>query len=654
MDPTNSLFEIKLIATLLHDVSDAHGLVFNTRALKQTLKKVEDRARDEGIGFLTKTLPRLGKAFDKALAGERPLSATELGFDSLPGGELPRFLGEFFSRVLQPNGTLLSQPCADSVKVVRQVCTCYYKYKLPYTDEQEHQVVQKFEKTEDDLEQTQTFLLGLEAQLRCEANARFSYVTEGLGHIYSDRGSSHKTNLTSIEVVREARNLLNSLFSWPRKFDPKDIIPRHGPGAVATKQKLWEKFQWTNISAKITEWYPIDAYYMASAGHVCDTYRDLGRIGEASHSARVILVPKDSRGPRLISCEPVDFQWIQQGLGRAIVEHVERHRLTRDNVRFTDQEPNRMAALYGSLSGKYVTLDLNEASDRVSTDLVRLLFPEWLFSYLDACRTSSTLLPDGREINLRKFAPMGSCLCFPILSLVVWSLLTAGVVDADTRESIYVYGDDVIVPKAYASDAIERLESFGLKVNRDKSCTSGLFRESCGMDAFKGTNVTPVRLRTVWSWSRSPDVYASWIAYANQFYDRRYFRTYDFIVSRLVSIYGPIPGEELNLSAPSLRQVTYDAKPIKRRWNKNLQKFEYHVLAPRSPSIHKELDGWSMLLRWFTEKARWSFLDSVEPLVVAPDGLHRSEWWFDNIVDSVSDVSEYTSRLSSMLERRWR
>jgi hypothetical protein len=615
-----------IISALLHDVSNNHGLVFNTRVARLTLNKVNSRIQSEGISFLTKTLPRLGKAFDKALTGDTPLNSAKLGFKSRPNSKLPMLMGEFFSRVLQPNGEILQHPCSDSVKVLRQFCYLFYKYKLPYTDEQEQQVVQKFEKTEDDLTASSTKFKVLETIVENTTGA-------------FDIG--YKTN-PIVQVVRNAQKLLAELFA---SFDPLDIYPRHGPGVVATKQKLWEKYLWTNVSARITDVYPFDAYFCASMGEVCDSYESFKDITQVDHPARVILVPKDSRGPRLISCEPVDFQWVQQGLGRAIVELVESHPLTRERVNFTDQSLNQILALCASGYGRSATLDLNEASDRVSADLVRLLFPKKVYTYLEACRSSSTQLPDGRIIKLRKFAPMGSALCFPVLSLVVWSLLSGGMPDVHAQRDVFVYGDDVIVPTAKARDAISILESFGLKVNRDKSCTSGLFRESCGMDAFNCVNVTPVRLRTVWTESPSPESYCSWIAYANSFYDKKYFTLYDSIVEKLQAVYGCVPDEDMHLTCPSLREVSDHKKPKVRRFNKSLQKLEYRVWDVKSPLVTKEIRGWSMLLRYFAEACG-------RPKPVNLEAVRGWSGSFDP--DASFSVSQYTSRRTSKKVRRWR
>jgi hypothetical protein len=327
------------------------------------------------------------------------------------------------------------------------------------------------------------------------------------------------------------------------------------------------------------------------------------------------------------------------------VDLVEGHPLTRGNVRFTDQEPNRLAAKYGSESGRYATLDLAEASDRVSLELVRLLFPEPLLGHLEACRTSSTELPDGRILELRKFAPMGSALCFPIMALCVWAILTAAADDADTRKSVYVYGDDVIVPTAYAANAIEQLESYGLRVNRDKSCTTGPFRESCGMDAFLGVDVTPVRFRTVWSSLPRPESYTSWISYANSFFDKKYYRTYNLIVGWLQAVYGSIPDDSMSLDVPSLRYVPEYQKPNRTRFNRKLQKLEVKVWNVRSPAHTEEIDGWSMLLRHFAETGSSQTCDSAE-----------KTYWREGPIEGqpAFSVSKYTDRRSSILERRWR
>jgi hypothetical protein len=636
----------QIIVRLLCDVQTTHSEVFTPRAQRLTTQKVEKRLAREGLGFLTKTLPRLGKALDRALTGEQCLDAATLAFDSKNGSKLPRFLGELFERVFSHDGWILPTPCVKSIKVLRDILFVFYKLELPYETDQEQAVINRFIKTEDELS---------------DCHNRFCVYADAI-----DANPYSRPELIpgpEYRIIYHARRLLAEVF---RHFDHLDIHPRHGPGAVATRESLWSKYLWTNVSDRITQTYPLDAYFYASLGHVCDAMDEIKSLPSLDRPARVLLVPKDSRGPRLISCEPVDFQWIQQGLGRAIVSHVETCPLTRHNVHFTDQRPNQLGALLGSSllgtdgkphglpSGRYATLDLNEASDRVTVGLVRLLFPEPILSALLNCRSQSTVLPGGRELKLNKFAPMGSALCFPILALAVWSLLSAGAPDADARESILVYGDDVVVPTAQAVNAITLLESFGLKVNRDKSCVSGFFRESCGEDAFRGETVTPVRLRTVWTSSRCPESYTSYIAFANHLYSKSYHHCYEYIVELLHRTYGELPDVSMNLSCPSLMTVPEAYRPKRRRTNKDLQKSEWLVYDVGSCKVNREIGGWSMLLRFFAEATTDSPLDFANSLNCEPRRCGVKDVHAFSKGESPLSVRTYTYRKRSYLRKRWR
>jgi len=645
-----SLDEVKLISAMLCDLQTLHSAVFDQRSIRNTIQKIVKRVDREGIGFLTKTLPRLGKAFTKALSGEHMLDSASLAFESLPNSKLPKFLGELFQCVFSHDGMVLPTPCTNSIRSIRDICYLFYKYDIPYSLDAEQDVLLQFIQTEKDIAEHDNVFNQLANSLLADTLDNDS--PNGLTTDCEATGRALKEfrPIVTRDIIRRARRLLNEVFL---NFDPTDIIPRHGPGAVSTKEKLWGKYYWRNIPDRLASMYPIDSYFYASLGHICDSREEIFSLGSREDFAQVLLVPKDSRGPRLISCEPLVFQWIQQGLGRSIVQHVESHPQTRYEVHFTDQQPNRLAALFGSVDGRYSTLDLSEASDRVSVGLVRVLFPSKVLPYLLAARSLGTRMPDGRRLNLRKYAPMGSALCFPVLALTIWSLLRAMYPDAGPDEvGILVYGDDVIVPTAHAAKAIELLEAFGLKINRAKSCTSGFFRESCGMDAYKGIDVTPLRIRKGMSSSPSPESYTSWIAYANHFWDRKYFKTYDLVVGRLLDIYGQVPSKDLQLDVPSLYEVPKDRQHFGRRVNTALQKVEYYVFDTRSVVIRKNIPGWKMLLRYFTSEP------STSPLC-----FFRSSTAVDNrrvagsttLLESESfSVSSYTKRSANKLVRRWR
>lgn len=347
-----------LAIALLRDVQTLHSDVISPESLQIYARKVHDRIVMEGHGFLTKQLPRLGKALDRALSGDTRINAVELGFKAMPDSQLPLLLGELFQRVFSNDGRVLSDPCVSSIKSLRQVLYAFYKYELPYDEETSNAVLVKFERTEEEV---------------TKWSSTWSSFSDWIDRTNDLAVLKAHLPKQQVSLILKARRLLFELF---KRFDPHDIVPAHGPGAVSTREQLQEKWTFTLVSPRLEEYYPLDAFFFASLDHVCDRPEQLIAIESGEAPARVVLVPKDSRGPRLISCEPLSNQWIQQGLMRAIVRLVESHPLTKDAVHFTDQRPNQFGALLGSSTGKFATLDLNEASDRVSVGLVKLLFPD--------------------------------------------------------------------------------------------------------------------------------------------------------------------------------------------------------------------------------------------------------------------------------------
>jgi hypothetical protein len=618
MVPIKRLDNVVVFTSLMLDVSLTLGQEFYTpRSLRLDTQKVENRIRTEGLSFIVKTLPRLGKALDRALSGDVPLDST--GFRKEPGSQIPKLFGDLFKRIFTLDGWVLQTPCTNSVRMLRQLLNVYYKYEVPYSPQLEQKVLDQFVKTEQDL----------------------------LNHAACRLCNFKLQNREFSNLLYKARARLKVLLS---DFVVRNVLPRHGPGAVSTRETGPGKFTFGRYNERIASIYPWDEYFYSSLGHVCDDYRGFSAATVTEPNAKVILVPKDSRGPRLISCEPLEFQWIQQGLGEALKYHIEHHPLTMSQIHFKDQEPNRNAALLGSVTGNTCTLDLKEASDRVSVGLVQHLFPEHVKTALLATRTLATTMPDGSVLTLRKFAPMGSALCFPILALTIWAVLSAGL-DAKARKGLLVYGDDVIVPRANARDAIAVLESVGLKVNMDKSCINGLFQESCGKDAFMGVCVTPVRFRTVWSSTPSAGVYTSWLAYANSMYKHGYINCAYKIADYLLAVYKSIPMDETDSGLyPALVFYHPDNQEPLQRTNRNLQKREQKVRVVVPKTYDKVINGWSMLLRYFTEGKRASSTPIYNPYESQQMPYRSSQ------CDPVEPfcVSVYTQRGREQLRFRWR
>lgn len=555
------------------------------------------RTSEEGLSFLTKTMPQAAKAIDSALQSGRlhlPMFRKR-GCKNSRGlfvrYALPKFLWVLLSRVFNPfTGVVLGDPDVVAVNDLRQVLYLAYKLELPYDEQTNQKVLDKFVDTDAALPEEGAYLCG---RITPDLSGK---VTE--------------------QVLGAGSMLLRDLLA---DIDPYDISPKHGPGVVATGEDPWRKFDFSVRYNQIERLYPFQEYFTLGHNHVLEGILPKHDITTLDTGvAKVMLVPKDSRGPRLISAEPLNYMFIQQGLFKSIVGLVERHPLTRGRVNFTDQTINRDLALRGSFSGMFDTLDMAEASDRVSLALVnRLFLGTPILEPLLATRTPRTALPDGRLVTFRKFAPMGSACCFPIEALCFWALgagvlhVAYGIPLAKAARMIYVYGDDIIVPHGYSPGLQRLFPLFGLKFNEGKCCTTGAFRESCGCDAFKGVDVTPVKLKALPPNSRhDASQILAYIAYSNQLWKRGLYSFAEGIKDEIESLVGPIP-LKANMPegdlVPSWHHSNFRdvdkyhllriGSKFKRRWNCNLQRFEFLVLTPRARKVTRNSPDWRELHR---------------------------------------------------------
>jgi hypothetical protein len=504
----------------------------------------------------------------------------------------------YFNLVFAEDGNLLDVVSAEAIGHLRQVLYFAYKYELPYSEAETSRVIETFIQTDAELA-----LLDIPL-------------------------ASDTLSLAKI-ITRKVFDGFNHL----------DIHPRHGPGAVATGEKLDAKWYFTRRYQSLDTVYPFHKYFLM--GGIWENVLDWSRFPPVTHQngrAKVVLVPKDSRGPRLISCEPLEFQWIQQGLGRKMASHLEYGSpYTKGQVNFTRQDINSNLAKTSSASQQYATLDLKDASDRVSLELVRRIFEDTpdLLRALEASRTTETLLPDGRVVSLLKYAPMGSALCFPVEAYVFWVIIVSALISHSklplekVGSQVFVYGDDIIVPTEWALVSIQALESFGLRVNRDKSCIKGYFRESCGTDAYNGVDVTPLRLKTPWT-NRSSDgsAYVAFIELANALALRGYDACSDAIRKEVDRVYGNIPYGTSRSSYPCIiitdpaRAVFLNGKLFRRRVNRRYQRIEFLLPSLSSRRIRTKLDGWQRLMRDVVSPA---FSDPS--VIVVPRSIQIKREW---------------------------
>jgi len=607
---------LNLLCTVYSDVADAspaqHRIEF-----ERDIATLRYRFEHEGISFLTKVLPSFGKAIDIALATGSALQVPS--FARRRGSHLPRFLGWLLEQVFDSNGIELPSGSPIALGHLRHLTLIFYKLELPFSDESVRRVLDNFISTDSQIQQNWNLTNEDKHSVKCAANI--------IGRVLS-------------------------------ATDPRRVYPRHGPGAVSTRERGPGKSGFTRLYRSLEEVYPFTEYFFFSLSHLCDRLVPRGTdspgtgLGDAeqmprilpaldrttrsripggsacgsnrtllsldamlypqvldSGTARVVLVPKDSRGPRLISMEPLSIQWIQQGQMRLLVEELESHYLTRGQVNFSNQEVNRSLALEASRHGNLVTLDMKDASDRVSQHLVWTLFPLNWVECLEATRSPETELPCGRILRLHKFAPMGSAVCFPVEALCFWALAVSCLMTKypqrsmrEIAKTVWVYGDDIITYQKDYLDVMQFLEKFGLMFNRSKCCISGFFRESCGMDAYKGVQVTPVRITQRWSHRLVVPTLVSYCAYSDAFWERGYYKAAAYVEEHVQAMarvpYTTVSTSGLSFVRPGIDVVRATKQEgVRLRWNRNLHRLEFYGWATSAAIEKSTVHDWEELLR---------------------------------------------------------
>jgi hypothetical protein len=333
------------------------------------------------------------------------------------------------------------------------------------------------------------------------------------------------------DFKRVSTVLFGDMFDWAeRNLLFNRLVPKHGPGAVADRlssNAKWDSHTWTT---RLQTVFPAESFLVPSARFRTDAptihchsesalnycySSEVTRVNILEPGAeipvRVITVPKTLKSPRIIAIEPTCMQYMQQALFRLFHDGLKRFDPLSSMIGIDDQEPNRRLALEGSLSGDLATLDLSEASDRVSNQHVLALFAghPHLLEAVQATRSRKADVPGHGVLRLAKFASMGSALCFPVEAMVFLTLIFVGIerelsVPLSSKEDVTpfrsrvrVFGDDLIVPRDYVLSVVDELSTFGYKVNISKSFWTGRFRESCGREYYDGQDVSIVKVRQV-------------------------------------------------------------------------------------------------------------------------------------------------------------
>jgi len=463
---------LERIAALRQAIAD-DGMLNGVPFRNEDLAHLAERLKGEGSSFVKVTLPLLGKALDAALI--HGAFNCPMNFATRKGTRLPKFLYSVFSQILDDAGILRSAPCITSIYFLRQFLLLDGKLIAEPTPDQKRIAVNGFK----------------------DRQARLG-----------------KTRLPKDHpVLQRAQRLLTRML---KRCDLSNIHPGHGPGGVAEGYTRFERWDFRVWPSRAERWYPYHVYGSQSFQALC---QQGAPVMVKNSVTKCSLVPKDFKGPRLISSESAATQYLQQGQMKLLMQFVDNHWLMSRSIKFRDQTWNQ-AKCHTAYDDGVATLDLSNASDTVSAALVWYLLsgvPK-LRSQLFSTR-SQYMDVDGERVRITAFSPMGSAVCFPVETLVFWALTMASVrfvqhhwsmsglnnpvgskdpmlpSESEMASAIAVFGDDILVPDYALAVLIGTLTEVGCEVNQDKTCHQTPFRESCGSEYFDHTDVAIIRNR---------------------------------------------------------------------------------------------------------------------------------------------------------------
>jgi hypothetical protein len=484
-------------------------------------KTAADRFEHEGFSFLTITLPTFAKSLERSLALGRVDPSAFVGFEKRRPRGVPVFLQGLLDLVFdEEDGRLLDVPSVDAIDSLRQLTMLFGKLKVECTERRKRLAFAKYVETDDQVR---------EADLA--------------------RTESQKDDFRRIASLL-FQPILNEV---EKSIYRREIWPKHGPGKTADRIEGNFKFAQSTWTTRLEQIFPFEEYAQLGIKYPFLDEEGLDFVTwhgpDTEVPAQCTDVPKTLKAPRLIAKEPTCNQYLQGGLREAVVAGIEDNQILCQLIGFADQEPNRFAAEWGSVFGDLATLDLSDASDRVSNQHVYdLLFQHGLlWEAVQACRSWKVDVPGHGVLHVSKFASQGSSLTFPAEAMVFLTVIFvtiekrlrgSGVIKRHLSmkdissfvDRVRVYGDDIIVPTEYAVPVAEALEAYGLKVNFDKSFWTGKFRESCGGDYYDGEDVTPIRCKRIFPASLdNAEEIASIVALRNGLYRRGWWQSVMFL-----------------------------------------------------------------------------------------------------------------------------
>lgn len=597
---------------LVHMLEGYLGAIFSdlrfgygskTRDWERDYKRSLHELGVRGMRMLTIDLPAIRKHFDQCL--DVGLYTPNGGFLTKPVSgrvKVPAFLRVLYLQVFDTDGVLRPEPCVNAIADIRQFYDTFAKLKDKCDDKYTRDTVLEFIKNDRELrEPTLSWhsdslsldvidVRGLSLADGIAAHHRGQLSFELDGEKSEESGLSRREISALHRVWDIIASSLGDFNQEAESFEMGDLLPKHGPGRVSNLRKDQSKFTFSDWPSKLERVFPYDRYGVINLRYtpILDDTAEWPLNRESP--SKLIAVPKTATGPRLIGSEPNYHVWVQQ-LVRIQLEAAVRKTVLRNCISFGDQGPNGQLALRGSRDGSIATVDLKSASDRLSAWTVERVLRSnlTLLERIHACRTRTMRNAVDTQFDtmvVKKCFTQGNACTFPVQT-VIYSMIAIACQVISSGSSISssvlehaslnvrVFGDDIIVPVETLPLLSRVLAYLQLKVNPAKTFHIGKFRESCGIDAYDGVDVTPARIKQ-YSVSPSHAVLDSLISVSNNFWRKGMWHVAEWITNQLPRHMLPIVDSRDSDGLISF--CGYSDSHLKKRWNPMLHRDEMRVV----------------------------------------------------------------------------
>lgn len=572
-----------------------------------------------GSRFLTIDLPALCKHFDRCLARGQ-YTPSGLPYGSLKRGtQVPRLFQDLYLLVFDVEGKLRHTPSVEAIQALRTLMLSAKRLRLECQERRVQDALSAFLAIEDSM--ADPTLQWSADQLPSPDDDVYDRLHYASDMLIDERGRCPRSYLFATanseplgperrELLAQLQRVCDVVASSFGSFNPNDLkaLPKHGPGVTSELGRWDDKYHFPSWPVKLEHTFPYDVFGVPN-WNALDGREGQTVVSEDESPSRLISVPKTQKTPRLIAAEPTSHQWIQQLLWKELEARLKQTPLA-NSIHFRDQSHNQRLAREGSVDGSLATIDLSAASDRLSCWVVERAFRRnpGLLKALHASRTRRLSYSIGRregQIGLRKFAPMGSAVTFPVQSIfyacvAIAASLKGRVTSASVKRCasrISVFGDDIIAPTSAVEDLVWLLEYLGFRVNTDKTFTEGNFRESCGAEWFCGNDVSVPYLLEVPRYV-TQSLCGAAVASRNNFYRRGYWNTARWLgtiyLGKRESAFQTVPIGDVRFG---LESCVAGVGPL--RFNRRLHTFEERCYVPIARNKKTLRDGWNALMHWF-------------------------------------------------------